>query len=213
MLPSALYAFVKSDPQLEVPDIEFMFRCAPQKPAMWFPWLRPAGDDGYGIRPALLHPRSRGEVTLRSPDPAHRVRILFNLLSDAHDIATMVDGYERARELALSAPLAPFRGRQLAPGPEVRTRADIEAWIRRTVVTVHHPAGTCRIGTGSEAVVDPSLRVHGIERLRVADASVMPDLVSAHINACVLMIAERAADLVRGQSMPAAKPIRTGVAA
>jgi hypothetical protein len=87
MLPSALYAFVKSDPQLEVPDIEFMFRCAPQKPAMWFPLLRPAGDDGYGIRPALLHPRSRGEVTLRSADPADRVRILFNLLSDAHDIA------------------------------------------------------------------------------------------------------------------------------
>jgi choline dehydrogenase-like flavoprotein len=78
---------------------------------------------------------------------------------------------------------------------------------------VHHPAGTCRIGTGAEAVVDPSLRVHGIERLRVADASVMPDLVSAHINACVLMIAERAADLVRGQSMPAAQPIRTGVLA
>ncbi len=213
MLPSALYAFVKSDPQLEVPDIEFMFRCAPQKPAMWFPLLRPAGDDGYGIRPALLHPRSRGEVTLRSADPADRVRILFNLLSDAHDIATLVDGYERARELALSAPLSPFRGRQLAPGPEVRSRADIEAWIRRTAVTVHHPAGTCRIGIGAEAVVDPSLRVHCIERLRVADASVMPDLVSAHINACVLMIAERAADLVRGQSLPAAQPIRPGVLA
>ncbi len=211
MLPSALYGFVKSRPELEVPDIEFMFRCAPQKPAMWFPLLHPAVADGYGIRPALLHPKSRGEVTLRSADPSERVRILFNLLSDAQDMATLVEGYERARDLALSGPLAPFRGRQLAPGPEVRTRAEVEAWIRRTAVTVHHPAGTCRIGAGSDAVVDPSLRVHGIERLRVADASVMPDLVSAHINACVLMIAERAADLVRGRSMPAAESTRTGV--
>ena len=213
MLPSALYAFVKSRPDLEVPDIEFMFRCAPQKPAMWFPLLRPAGEDAYGIRPALLHPKSRGEVTLRSADPADRVRILFNLLSDSEDMATLAEGYERARQLALSGPLAPFRGRQLAPGLNVSTRAEVEAWIRRTAVTVHHPAGTCRIGTGPDAVVDPALRVHGIERLRVVDASVMPDLVSAHINACVLMIAERAADLVRGQSLPAAKPIRTGVIA
>jgi len=210
MLPSALYAFVKSQPQLDVPDIEFMFRCAPQKPRLWFPLLRPAGEDGYGIRPALLHPKSRGEVTLRSIDPGDRVRIRFNLLSDPYDIATMLEGFERARDLALSAPLAPFRGRQLTPGPEVGTRAEIEAWIRRTAVTVHHPAGTCRIGVGSDAVVDPQLRVHGIARLRVADASVMPDLVSAHINACVLMIAERAADLVRGQSLPAATPIRNG---
>jgi len=210
MLPSALYAFVKSSPRLEVPDIEFMFRCAPQKPRLWFPLLRPAGADGYGIRPALLHPNSRGEVTLRSADPRDRVRILFNLLSDPHDIETLLEGFARARDLALSGPLAPFRGRQLTPGPEVRTRAEVEAWVRRTAVTVHHPAGTCRIGDGPHAVVDPHLRVHGISRLRVADASVMPDLVSAHINACVLMIAERAADLVRGQSLPAAPRNRNG---
>jgi 4-pyridoxate dehydrogenase len=210
MLPSALYAFVKSDPQLDVPDIEFMFRCAPQKPRLWFPLLRAAGEDGYGIRPALLHPKSRGEVTLRSADPGDRVRILFNLLSDPADMATLLEGFGRARDLALSGPLAPFRGRQLTPGPEVRSRAEIEAWIRRTAVTVHHPAGTCRIGGGPDAVVDARLRVHGIARLRVADASVMPDLVSAHINACVLMIAERAADLIRGQTLPVATPIRNG---
>ncbi len=211
MLPSALYAFVKSQPSLEVPDIEFMFRCAPMRPAMWLPLLRPAAEDGYGIRPALLHPASRGEVTLRSADPADRVRILFNLLSEPQDMATMVEGFERARSLALSGPLAPFRGGQLAPGPEVRSRAEVEAWIRRTAVTVHHPAGTCRMGTGADAVVDPSLRVHGIDRLRVADASVMPDLVSGHINACVLMIAERAADLLRGRALPADGPIPNGV--
>ena len=81
------------------------------------------------------------------------------------------------------------------------------------MTAVHLPAGTCRIGIGAEGVVDSSLRVRGIEWMRVANASVMPDLVSAHINACVLMFAERAADLVRGQSMPAAQPIRTGVLA
>ena len=131
----------------------------------------------HGIRAGVVHRHRPGD------DAARRALCVreIALLSDPNDMATLVKGDERACALALSGPLAPFRGRQIAPDPDVRTRAEVEAWIRRTAVTVHHPARTCRIGSGPEAVVDPSLRVHGIERLRVADASVMPDLVSAHI--------------------------------
>jgi choline dehydrogenase-like flavoprotein len=197
ILPSGIYAFLKSRPGLDVPDLEFMFRCAPARPALWFPGVRAAGQDGFGVRPAVVRPQSRGEVSLRSTDPADRVRIRFNLLSERVDMDTLIDGVERARALAHSAPLDAFRDAELTPGAKVATRAQIEAWIRRTAITVHHPSSTCPMGSGPEAVVDTELQVRGIERLRVVDASVMPDIVSAHINACVLMIAERAAEFIR----------------
>ena len=92
-----------------------------------------------------------------------------------------------------------YRGAETSPGEKVKTDAEIDAWIRNTAITAHHPCGTCAMGIGPDTVTDPQLRVRGVERLRVVDASVMPDLVSAHINACVLMIAEKASDLIRGR--------------
>ena len=102
-------------------------------------------------------------------------------------------------------PLDPYRGDETAPGVHVKSDADIDAWIRKTVITAHHPSCTCPMGTGPDTVLEPDLRVRGIERLRVVDASAMPDLVSGNINACVLMIAEKAADMIRGKPpLPAA---------
>ena len=95
--------------------------------------------------------------------------------------------------------MSPFRGEEISPGPQVKTDAEIDEFIRRTAITAHHPCGTCAMGITPEAVTDPQLRVRGVERLRVVDASAMPDLVSAHINACVLMMAEKASDMVRGK--------------
>jgi 4-pyridoxate dehydrogenase len=95
--------------------------------------------------------------------------------------------------------MAPYRGPETSPGENVKTDTEIDAWIRNTAITAHHPCGTCAMGTGPDTVTDPQLRVHGVEHLRVVDACVMPDLVSAHINACVLMIAEKAADLIRNK--------------
>ncbi|MDB5841350.1 MAG: glucose-methanol-choline oxidoreductase [Herminiimonas sp.] len=208
--PSAMHAFIKTRPELEVPDIEFMFRCTSMKAHLWFPLLRKPYVDGYGIRPTLLHPQSRGEVLLRSANPQDPVRIFFNVFSHPDDLAVLFDGYERARDLAAAAPLDPFRGAQLTPQPKLRTRQEIEQWMRQTAVTAHHPAGTCAMGTGAGTVLDPELRVRGVERLRVVDASAMPDLVSAHINACVLMIAEKAANLIRGKEAVAAEsPLRS----
>ncbi len=204
VVPGGLHAFIKTREGLEAPDIEFMFRGAPPAAHVWFPGIRPAYADGFGIRPCLLHPASRGKVTLRSMDPADKPRIAFNFLSDPSDLAKLREGFHIARDIASRAPLASFRGDELAPGPGIATDAAIDDWLRRTVTTADHPAGTVRMGTGPDAVVDPQLRVIGAERLRVVDASVMPDLISGHLNAPVIMMAEKAADMMRGRVSAAA---------
>ena len=122
------------------------------------------------------------------------------MFSDPADLAELYEGYERARDVAYSSPMDEFRGRPLAPDPALKTREQIETWMRKTAITAHHPAGTCAMGSGPGAVVDNQLRVRGIDHLRVVDASVMPDLVSAHINACVLMIAEKSADAIQNKA-------------
>jgi 4-pyridoxate dehydrogenase len=199
VVPGGLHAFVKTRPELAVPDIEFMFRGAPAETHLWFPVLRPAYVDGYGIRPTLLHPDSRGEILLRSADPRDPPRIVYNFFSAPNDLPRLREGFKRARDVAYQKPMQPFRGIETSPGEKVKSDDEIDAWIRATAITAHHPCGTCVMGIGPDAVTDPELRVRGVERLRVVDASVMPDLVSAHINACVLMIAEKASDLIRNR--------------
>ena len=199
VVPGGMHAFIKTRPELAVSDIEFMFRGAPVGAHLWFPgWKRPYLD-GYGIRPALLHPDSRGEVLLRSSDPRDPVRIVPNFLSAPGDLPKLREGFKIAREVARQKPLDPFRGEELSPGPKVQSDAEIDAFIRNTAITANHPASTCAMGTGPDTVLDPQLRVRGAERLRVVDASAMLDLVSAHINACVLMMAEKASDMIRGK--------------
>jgi choline dehydrogenase-like flavoprotein len=199
VVPGGLHAFIKTRPELAVPDIEFMFRGAPTHAELWFPVLRPAYVDGFGIRPTLLHPQSRGEIKLASADPAAHPRIFLNLLSVSADLAKLREGFKRAREVAAQKPLDPYRGVETSPGNGVRGDAEIDAWLKKTVITAHHPAATCPMGTREDCVLDPQLRVRGMEGLRVVDASAMPDLVSAHINATVLMMAEKAADMIRGR--------------
>ena len=199
VVPGGLHAFVKTRPELAVPDIEFMFRGAPAATHLWFPLIRVAYIDGYGIRPTLLHPDSRGEILLRSSDPREPPRIVYKFFSSPDDLPRLRQGVKRARDVAYQKPMAPYRGAETAPGDKVKSDAEIDAWIRNTTITAHHPCGTCAMGIGPDTVTDPQLRVHGIEHLRVVDASVMPDLISAHINACVLMIAEKAADLIRNK--------------
>jgi 4-pyridoxate dehydrogenase len=199
VVPGGLHAFIKTRPELAVPDIEFMFRGAPAQTHLWFPLIRPAYPDGYGIRPTLLHPSSRGEILLTSSDPHAPPRIVYNFFSASDDLPRLREGFKRARVVAYQQPMSPFRGEEISPGPQVKTDAEIDEFIRRTAITAHHPCGTCAMGITPEAVTDPQLRVRGVERLRVVDASAMPDLVSAHINACVLMMAEKASDMVRGK--------------
>jgi choline dehydrogenase-like flavoprotein len=201
VVPGGLHAFIKTRPELAVPDVEFMFRGAPPSAALWFPgWKKPYAD-GYGIRPALLHPDSRGEVRLRSSDPRDKVKIVTNFFTAPNDLPTLRQGFKIAREVAAQPPLERFRGIETSPGPKIKTDAEIDNWIRNVAATANHPASTCVMGTGPDTVIDPQFRVHGTERLRVVDASAMPDLVSAHINACVLMMAEKASDLIAGKPL------------
>jgi 4-pyridoxate dehydrogenase len=199
VVPGGLHAFIKTRPELAVPDIEFMFRGAPAQTHLWFPLVRPAYPDGYGIRPTLLHPDSRGQILLRSSDPDAPPRIVYNFFSAPDDLPRLREGFKRARLVAYQQPMNAYRGDEVSPGPQVRTDADIDGFIRQTAITAHHPCGTCAMGIGPDAVTDADLRVRGVEHLRVADASIMPDLVSAHINAAVLMIAEKASDMILGK--------------
>ena len=197
VVPGGLHAFIKTRPELAVPDIEFMFRGTAAAPHLWFPLVRPAFLDGFGIRPTLLHPDSRGEILLGSADPLAPPRIVYRFFTAPNDLPTLREGFKRAREVAFQKAMDPFRGEEIGPGLKVKSDSDIDAWLKKVVITAHHPAGTCSMG--HDSVLDPDLKVRGIEGLRVCDASAMPDLVSAHINACVLMMAEKGADLIRGK--------------
>jgi choline dehydrogenase-like flavoprotein len=199
VVPGGLHAFVKTRPELAVPDIEFMFRGTSHDPRLWFPLLRAPYLDGYGIRPTLLHPDSRGEILLHSADPTAPPRIVYKFFTAPNDLPTLREGFKRARELAFHAALNPFRGAEIGPSLAVKSDAEIDAWLKKVVITAHHPAGTCAMGTGG--VLEPDLKVRGVERLRVCDASAMPDLVSAHINACVIMMADKASDIIRGRQL------------
>ncbi len=201
-MPGGLHAFIKTEPDLEFPNIEFQFRGLAKDVHLWVPGIRPAYLDGFGIRPTMLHPKSRGEVLLRSNDPLAPPRLVGNFLSEPSDIETLKEGFRRADDLAHQTPMDKYRSRRMWPDESVRTDDEVEAWLRRTLVTAHHPAGTCPMGTGDDAVLDPELRVKGIDRLRVADASVMPHIISGHLNAPAIMIGEKAAAHIRGEITP-----------
>jgi choline dehydrogenase/4-pyridoxate dehydrogenase len=197
-----IMAFLDSGLGAKLPDIQLLFNAAPMTAGPYFPPFRAPYADGYACRAVLLRPESRGDLTLVSTDPRAKPRIRQNFLATDRDWATLRRGVRMVREIGVQAPLAPFRAAELAPGPDRTADADIDAHIRATGITVHHPLGTCKMGPASDptAVVDPELRVLGVDRLRVVDASVMPDLVGGNINAPVIMIAEKASDLIRGRT-------------
>lgn len=199
-VPSGILGFVPSSAGVTTPDIEFFFPLLPPWAHFWLPWIRPAYPDGFGVRPVLLRPKSRGRVRLRTADPRDPVAFTFDYFSDADDMARMREGVKLARRLAASTALDIHRGRELQPGPDVVSDDEIEAWIRESVLSVEHASCTCPMGEGAGSVLDARMRVRGVNGLRVVDASAMPDLVSAHINACVIMMAEKAAEMIAGRS-------------
>jgi len=159
--------------------------------------LRPPTEHGFSIGPTLVAPRSVGRLALRSADPTEPPLIDPNYLADEADLTSLVKGLKVGREIALQPALASFRGEELTPGPHVHTDDALAAYVRATCETLYHPAGTCRMGADNDSVVDPDLRVRGVEGLRVVDASVMPTIVRGNTNAPTMMIAEKAADLLR----------------
>jgi choline dehydrogenase len=189
-------AFVKTAPGLDRPDVQLVFQSA-KRPSPRFPF--PLGH-GFAISPVGLYPRSRGRVTLSSSDPFAAPLIDPNLLSVPEDVLPLVRGIRLVRQIFASSAFEPYRARESAPGSSVASDAELIEYIRAQAYTVHHPVSTCRMGTDSMAVVDPQLRVIGLEGLRVADASVFPSLVGGNTNAVVVMVAEKAADMILGRA-------------
>ena len=200
--PGGIMAFLKSSQGLPLPDIQLLFNAGPMTAHAYLrPFVQPYADS-FGCRAVLLRPESRGHVDLASADPRAAVRIRQNFLAAEKDWTTLRTGVRLVREIGRQSALAAFAEGEIAPGPDCRSDAEIGAYIRASAITVHHPLGTCKMGWAADpmAVVDPELRVLGTDALRVVDASVMPDLVGGNINAPVIMIAEKAADLIRGRT-------------
>jgi len=203
--PAGAMALLRTRADTDVPDIQLGVRGIAREVRPWWPVIGPDWQDAFYFLVVLLHPESRGTIELRSADARQPVRICANYLSAPGDTHTLAAGMRVAREVMRQNALDAFRGEEIVPGAHVVADADLQAYIRSVASTLHHAAGTCRMGGDELAVVDAELKVRGIEHLRVVDASVMPDLVSGNINACVLMIAERASDLIRGRTPPPAE--------
>jgi choline dehydrogenase-like flavoprotein len=202
-------AFVRSRPGLAQPDLQFHFAPA------YFVDNGFEEYDGHAVTmgPALVAPRSRGWVRLRSADPTDKPRIQTNTLAEPEDIAALIAGTRLTREIAAAGPFASVLGRELYPGAEIESDDDLAADLRRRVELLYHPVGSCRMGSGEEAVVDPELRVRGVEGLRVVDASIMPTIVSGNTNAPTIAIAERGADLIAGKPPLGGEAAAPGAAA
>jgi choline dehydrogenase-like flavoprotein len=200
-LPGRLTAFLKSDPSEPIPDIQLLFNAAPLFEARpYLPPFSPPFADGFACRLVVLRPQGRGRVALTSADPRAAPRIEQSLLATEREWKSIRASIRQFRVLAHQPALQPFIKVETGPGPAATSDDAIDAHIRATAVSAHHPCGTCRMGTDEAAVVDGELRVHGTESLRVVDASVFPDLIGGNINAAVVMIAEKAADLIRGRA-------------
>ena len=158
-----------------------------------------SGGHGFQAHVGPMRPTSTGRVALRSTNPREAPSILFNYMATEGDREEMRDAVRLTREIFAQPAFAPFRGAELAPGPEVESDAEIDAFVRARAESAYHPACTCRMGGDELAVVDGETRVHGVEGLRVVDASIMPSIVSGNLNAPTIMVAEKAADIIRGR--------------
>ncbi len=196
---AGLFTWTPTTSKNASPDLQYFFG-----PIQFVPDQYMTSNPGYTFAPILAQPASRGTVTLASSDPTANARVDPHYLSRDDDLAVLEYGIRYARELVHTSAFDALRGRELAPGAEVTSSADLRDYIRRFASTVWHPCGTCRMGNDRDAVVDDQLRVRGVQGLRIADASVMPRLVNGNPNAAIMMIAEKAADLIKGVKAPQA---------
>jgi len=197
--PAHVGAFLRSSDDLEEPDLQFVFTPASYSDGVIGQLQR---EPGMTIGVWQMRPHSTGHVRAMSADSADAPEIQPNYLTDPADRQAIVRGLRWCRTLLSSDALAPYRGPETLPGPEARTDDELLAHARAKGATVYHAVSTCRMGTDVDAVVDPTLRVRGVDGLRVVDASVMPTMVSANTNAATMMIAEKASDLISSNVAP-----------
>ncbi|MNC22057.1 Oxygen-dependent choline dehydrogenase [compost metagenome] len=199
--------FIRSSKGLRWPDIQFHFLPA----AMRYDGDKPFKGHGFMVLTGPNKPKSRGHVRALSADPYQHPEIRFNYLESEEDR----EGFRRCvrltREIIAQPAMDRFRGEELAPGPQVQTDEQIDAFVRANMESTMHPCGSCRMGEDDMAVVDSTLRVHGLQGLRVIDSSVFPSEPNGNLNAPTIMLAERAADLVRGRQPLAPSDVPVGL--
>jgi choline dehydrogenase-like flavoprotein len=188
--------FVRTRPEEGVPDLQIVFVIA----KLMDHGRKILLGNGYSMHACMLRPKSRGSVSLASADPLAAPSIDTNFLAEQGDVDCLVRGFKKLREITSQSALARFGGRESKSSAWARSDAEIERFVRDHADCAYHPVGTCRMGAGPEDVVDAQLRGKGVEGLRVVDASVMPDLVSGNTNAPTIMIAEKAADMIKASA-------------
>ena len=188
---------VKTQPQLPRPDIQLMVLPVRLDARPWFPGIGTRQTHVFSIMVIQLHPDSRGRLELRCADPAERPRISLNLLGTENDFAQLRRGIGAVRKLFATQPLAGLIANETRPGPHVSDDESLNAYLRANLRITQHPVGTCTMGVSEDAVVTPRLQVRGIDALRIVDASIMPTVPGGNINAAVIMIAEKASDLIK----------------
>jgi len=201
--------FLRTEPHLDRPDVQLTCpaggAAALPRASIWYPLLAKAPEHGLTVVVSMIREDSRGTVTLRSADPRDPPRILFNLFQEPSDVRRMIRGIRAARAVYAQEPLRSLIVRELTPGVDQQSDADLERFVRSTGAITQHAVGTCRMGRDAHAVVDAELRVNGLEGLRIADASVMPNVPGGNTNAPTIMIAEKASDLLRGRRLAPAQ--------
>ena len=201
-LPVSAQGFVRTSPELNKPDLQMLVSPISMLARPWFPGWRAGAGHVLSVACVLLHPASRGRVSLRSADPAAAPRILLNLLQAPEDRRAFTRILRFARRFFATDEAQRVVRNELIPGERLQSDAELEGFARANVRTAMHPTSSCAMGVGDDAVLDAQLRVRGIEGLRVADASAMPTIVGGNTNAPVIMIAEKAVDLILGRGAP-----------
>jgi choline dehydrogenase len=195
--PIQTHLWWRSRSDLPGPDTQPIHFSVP----LYEPWMEgPA--NAFTLMGGMVRPQSRGTIRLSGPDPDDRLVIDPRILSAEADLVALEASLGQVRQMGTAPALQEWGARELYPGPEVRSAAEVRDYVRRTAISYHHQVGTCRMGVDAGAVVDPRLRVRGVDGLRVADASVMPAVISGNTNAPSLMIGERAADFVVADAAP-----------
>ena len=201
---NSAHAEIRSRPELAQPDLQVYFNPVRGDAKPWFPGFGERQEHRLSAVICLVQPESRGWLELRSADPRDKPKITLNLMAEQRDVDALVRSVELVREIYETDPLAGLVSREVVPGADVKDKVAIEAWLRRVLIVTHHAVGTCAMGTDEQAVVDPQLRVRGLDGLRVCDASIMPTVPGGNTNAPSIMVGEKAADIIRGRSLPPA---------
>ncbi|MEM7430760.1 MAG: choline dehydrogenase [Pseudomonadota bacterium] len=186
--------FIRSRTGVEYPDLQYHF--FPM--AVRYDGQSPTKSHGFQAHVGPMRSKSRGWVRLRSADPLDPMRVRFNYMSHPDDWQEFRDSIRLTREILQQDAMKPFAGEEISPGPAVQSDADIDAYLKNAVESSYHPSGTCKMGSGDDAVVDHAGRVHGVDGLRVVDSSIMPLIASGNLNAPTIMIAEKMADAIKG---------------